>query len=161
LGINAKLRPPYRSAPSPTPTSQPATNGARPTPTYHTSRDHPDLFCPPHTFKMSSEAYERERQNNSRLDELAGKVTALRGVTVDIYENARDHSLIQSNTEHFTNMGVSIKNSSTRLARMAQSGNKVAILKLAGMISGVVILLWWIGGWIFSGSGKGGEVPPA
>ncbi len=44
-----------------------------------------------------SEAYERERQNNSRLDELAGKVSALRGVTVDIYDNARNHELIDSN----------------------------------------------------------------
>jgi len=58
-----------------------------------------------------SEAYERERygslcplratdadhklrQNNSRLDELASKVSALRGVTVDIYDNARDHQII-------------------------------------------------------------------
>ncbi|KAI5778184.1 hypothetical protein EDC01DRAFT_623196 [Geopyxis carbonaria] len=41
-----------------------------------------------------SEAYERERQNNSRLDELASKVSALRGVTVDIYDNARDHEII-------------------------------------------------------------------
>jgi hypothetical protein len=64
-----------------------------------------------------SEAYERERygdaaasrhvatnpadvpdrQNNALLDELAGKVSALRGVTVDIYENARNHELIDSN----------------------------------------------------------------
>jgi blocked-early-in-transport protein 1 len=100
------------------------------------------------------------RQNNARLSELAGKVTALRGVTVDIYNNASDHSMIERNTEVFQNMGTSIKNSSQRLTRMAQSGNKVAILKLAGIISGVVILLWWIGGWVFSGSGKV-EAPPA
>lgn len=37
------------------------------------------------------------RQNNALLDELAGKVSALRGVTVDIYENARNHELIDSN----------------------------------------------------------------
>ncbi|KAK8190088.1 hypothetical protein HDK77DRAFT_482225 [Phyllosticta capitalensis] len=43
-----------------------------------------------------SEAYERERQNNSRLDELAGKVSALRGVTIDIYDNARDQHVIDS-----------------------------------------------------------------
>lgn len=41
-----------------------------------------------------SEAYERERQNNARLDELASKVTALRGVTVDIYDNARAQDTI-------------------------------------------------------------------
>ena len=43
-----------------------------------------------------SEAYERERQNNSRLDELASKVSALRGVTIDIYDNARDQTIIDS-----------------------------------------------------------------
>lgn len=97
------------------------------------------------------------RQNNARLSELASKVTALRGVTVDIYNNASDQTMIERNTEVFQNMGTSIKNSSQRLGRMAQSGNKMAILKLAGIISGVVLLLWWIGGWMF---GKGKGIPP-
>lgn len=43
-----------------------------------------------------SEAYERERQNNARLDELSSKVTALRGVTVDIYDNARAQDVIDN-----------------------------------------------------------------
>lgn len=41
-----------------------------------------------------SDAYERERQNNSRLAELSAKVSALRGVTVDIYDNARAQDVI-------------------------------------------------------------------
>jgi blocked-early-in-transport protein 1 len=41
-----------------------------------------------------AEAYERERQNNARLDELSAKVSALRGVTVDIYDNARAQDVI-------------------------------------------------------------------
>jgi hypothetical protein len=41
-----------------------------------------------------SESYERERQNNARLDELSAKVSALRGVTVDIYDNARAQDVI-------------------------------------------------------------------
>jgi hypothetical protein len=41
-----------------------------------------------------SDAYERERQNNSRLAELSSKVSALRGVTVDIYDNARAQDVI-------------------------------------------------------------------
>jgi hypothetical protein len=49
-----------------------------------------------------SESYERERQNNSRLDELASKVSALRGVTIDIYDNARDTSVIDSTVRTFT-----------------------------------------------------------
>ena len=43
-----------------------------------------------------SEAYERERQNNARLDDLAGKVSALRGVTVDIYDHAHSQDVIDS-----------------------------------------------------------------
>ena len=43
-----------------------------------------------------SESYERERQNNARLDELSAKVTALRGVTVDIYDNARSQDVIDN-----------------------------------------------------------------
>ena len=42
-----------------------------------------------------SATYERERQNNARLDELASKVTALRGVTIDIYDQARNHEVIE------------------------------------------------------------------
>ncbi|KAF2798790.1 hypothetical protein K505DRAFT_295781 [Melanomma pulvis-pyrius CBS 109.77] len=91
-----------------------------------------------------SDAYERERQNNSRLDELASKVTALRGVTIDIYDNARDQTLIDSTSETFSTFGGSLKGSATRLGRMAQSGNKVAILKLAGIIIGAVLVLYWI-----------------
>ena len=43
-----------------------------------------------------SEAYERERQNNARLDELSAKVSALRGVTIDIYDNVRAQDVIDS-----------------------------------------------------------------
>lgn len=43
-----------------------------------------------------SEAYDRERQNNSRLDELTAKVSALRGITVDIYDNARSQDVIDN-----------------------------------------------------------------
>ena len=43
-----------------------------------------------------SEAYERERQNNSRLDELSAKVSALRGVTNNIYDNARAQDVIDN-----------------------------------------------------------------
>jgi len=94
-----------------------------------------------------SEAYERERQNNSRLDELSHKVSALRGVTVDIYDNARAQDVIDNSNEVFSSFSTSLKNSAGRLGRMAQSGNKVAIFKLAGIIVAAVVLLWWIASW--------------
>ena len=43
-------------------------------------------------------------------------------------------------------MGTSMKGSIQRLGRMAASGNKVAVLKLSGMIIGVVLVLWFIWG---------------
>jgi blocked-early-in-transport protein 1 len=43
-------------------------------------------------------------------------------------------------------MSTSLKGSASRLGRMAASGNKVAILKLSGMIIGAVIVLWLIWG---------------
>lgn len=91
-----------------------------------------------------SQAYEREQQNNSRLDELASKVSALRGVTIDIYDSARDQHVIDSTSETFSSFGSTLKGSATRLTRMAQSGNKVAIFKLAGIIVAAVVLLYWI-----------------
>ncbi|CZT43240.1 related to SFT1-SNARE-like protein [Rhynchosporium secalis] len=93
-----------------------------------------------------SDAYERERQNNSRLSELSAKVTALRGVTVDIYDNARSQDVIDDTSSKFSSMSTSLKGSAGRLGRMAASGNKVAIFKLSGMIIGTVTLLWFIWG---------------
>lgn len=46
-------------------------------------------------------------------------------------------------------MGTSLKGSAGRLTRMAQQGNKVAILKLAGILTAVVVVLYWVLGLIF------------
>ena len=51
--------------------------------------------------------------------------------------------------EVFSSLSTSIKSSAGRLGRMAQQGNKVAILKLAGGIVGIVIVLWWILGFFW------------
>ena len=92
---------------------------------------------------MSSQAYEREQQNNARLEALASKVTALRGVTIDIYDSARDQTLLDNTNETFSSLGSTLKGSAGRLGRMAAQGNKVAVLKLAGMIIGGVLVLYW------------------
>ncbi|KAK1916587.1 hypothetical protein P3342_012211 [Pyrenophora teres f. teres] len=96
-----------------------------------------------------SQAYEREQQNNSRLDELASKVSALRGVTIDIYDNARDQDVIDSTSDTFSSFSTTLKGSATRLTRMASSGNKVAILKLSGILIAGVVVLYWIWHLIF------------
>ena len=98
-----------------------------------------------------SEAYDRERQNNDSLSALSQKVSQLRSVTVDIYDNARDQGVIDSTTDTFSNMTTSVKSSSRRLVTMAQQGNRVAVLKLAGIIVAAVVVLWWLLRWVFGG----------
>ncbi|KAI1079909.1 hypothetical protein F5B20DRAFT_541581 [Whalleya microplaca] len=91
-----------------------------------------------------SEAYERERQNNARLEELSAKVSSLRGVTVDIYDNARAQDVIDNTNDTFSSMSSQLKGSAGRLGRMAASGNKVAILKLSGIIVGAFLVLYYL-----------------
>lgn len=96
-----------------------------------------------------SDAYERERQNNSRLDELSAKVTALRGVTIDIYDNARAQDVLDSTNDTFSSMSSQIKGSAGRLTRMAASGNKVAVLKLSAILVGIVLALYYLSRLVF------------
>ncbi|QIX01988.1 hypothetical protein AMS68_007505 [Peltaster fructicola] len=96
-----------------------------------------------------SDAYERERQNDEALGALSAKVSQLRSVTVDIYDNARNQELIDNTNETFSNMLTSVSGSARRLGVMAQQGNKMAILKLAGIIVAVVIPIYWLMTWIF------------
>ena len=46
-------------------------------------------------------------------------------------------------------MTTSVKSSAGRLGRMAQQGNKMAILKLAGIIIAVILVLYWTVGFFF------------
>ncbi|KAF1823378.1 uncharacterized protein K489DRAFT_317636 [Dissoconium aciculare CBS 342.82] len=95
-----------------------------------------------------SEAYERERQNNASLSALSAKVSALRSVTVDIYDNARDQHVIDSNLETFSSMTSSLQGSARRLGVMARQGDRVAILKVAGILTGVGLAFWIVGGFL-------------
>lgn len=92
-------------------------------------------FSPPHS------------QNNDSLSALSSKVSALRSVTIDIYDNARDQGVIDSTTDTFSNMTTSLKGSARRLGVMASQGNKVAVLKLAGIIIATVLVLYWLLSW--------------
>lgn len=47
-------------------------------------------------------------------------------------------------SETFSSMSTQLKGSAGRLTRMAASGNKVAILKLSGIIIGIFIVLFYI-----------------
>ncbi|KAK7931857.1 snare complex subunit protein [Apiospora marii] len=99
-----------------------------------------------------SDAYERERQNNARLEELSAKVSSLRGVTVDIYDNARAQDVIDNTSDTFSSMSTQLKGSAGRLGRAAASGNKIAIFKLSAVIIGAFLVLYWLYKLLFRGS---------
>jgi blocked-early-in-transport protein 1 len=46
-------------------------------------------------------------------------------------------------------MTTSLKGSARRLGVMASQGNKVAVLKLAGIIVATVVMLWWVLSWFW------------
>lgn len=90
----------------------------------------------------------QRRQNNSSLNALSAKVSQLRSVTIDIYDNARDQHVIDSNLETFSSMTSSLSGSARRLGHMARQGDRVAILKLAGILIGIGLAVWIVGGFL-------------
>ncbi|KKK20286.1 hypothetical protein P175DRAFT_0109428 [Aspergillus ochraceoroseus IBT 24754] len=96
-----------------------------------------------------ADAYEREQQNNDLLNSLSSKVSALKSVTIDIYDNARDQDTLDHSNQVFSSLSTNLKGSANRLTRMARQGDTVAVLKIAGIVVGAGVLLWLILGWIF------------
>jgi blocked early in transport 1 len=88
------------------------------------------------------------RQNNALLSSLASKSSALKHITLDIYDNARSQSTLDNTNEVFSSMSTNIRGSAGRLTRMAKQGDKIAVLKIAGVVIVAGLLVWWIGGWI-------------
>lgn len=97
----------------------------------------------------SSTAATYESQNNALLNSLQQKTSQLKHVTLDIYDNARAQDTLDNTNEVFSNMSTSIKGSMGRLGRMARQGDRIAVLKLAGMIVGGVLVVWFVLGWIW------------
>lgn len=96
-----------------------------------------------------ADAYAREEQNNALISSLQAKSSQLKHITLNIYDNARDQDMLNNTNEAFSNMGTNLKSSVGRLTRMAQSGDKVAVFKLAAIIIVVVLVVWLVGGWLF------------
>ncbi|KAL9623619.1 MAG: hypothetical protein Q9160_002075 [Pyrenula sp. 1 TL-2023] len=91
-----------------------------------------------------SDAYHREEQNNALLASLSQKTSQLKHVTLDIYDNARSQDTLDNTSEVFSNMTGSLRGSAGRLTRMARSGDKVAVFKLAGIIIATVLVFYFI-----------------
>ncbi|KAI1912474.1 hypothetical protein LOZ61_003304 [Ophidiomyces ophidiicola] len=96
-----------------------------------------------------SDAYERERQNNALLESLSQKTNALRSVTIDVYDHARNQETIDSTSEVFSSLSTNLRGSAGRLTRAAKQGDKVAVLKIAGIVVGAGVGAWVVLGWIF------------
>jgi blocked-early-in-transport protein 1 len=122
---------------------------------------HPERIHPQHRYRRPPQPCPRPTNakgillsffytpNNDSLASLQAKVSQLRSVTVDIYDNARDQHVIDNTSESFSNMTTSIKGSARRLGVMASQGNKIAVFKLAGIIIATVVVLWWILSWFW------------
>ncbi|OJJ77678.1 hypothetical protein ASPBRDRAFT_36914 [Aspergillus brasiliensis CBS 101740] len=96
-----------------------------------------------------ADAFEREQQNNALLNSLSSKVSALKSVTIDIYDNARDQDTLDHSNQVFSSLSTNLKGSAIRLTRMARQGDTVAVLKVAGIVVTVAVAIWIILGWIF------------
>ncbi|PYH91059.1 hypothetical protein BO71DRAFT_401686 [Aspergillus ellipticus CBS 707.79] len=96
-----------------------------------------------------ADAYEREQQNNALLNSLSSKVSALKSVTIDIYDNARDQDTLDHSNQVFSSLTTDLKGSASRLTRMARQGDTVAVLKVAGIVVAVGTVFWIILRWIF------------
>ncbi|KAL1985966.1 hypothetical protein VTN96DRAFT_7101 [Rasamsonia emersonii] len=96
-----------------------------------------------------SDAYEREQQNNALLNSLAQKTSALKSVTIDIYDNARNQETIDSTNEVFSSLSTSLRGSASRLTRAAKQGDTIAVLKVATICVAAGVGLWVLLGWIF------------
>ncbi|RAK73086.1 SNARE domain- containing protein [Aspergillus fijiensis CBS 313.89] len=96
-----------------------------------------------------AEAYEREQQNNALLNSLSSKVSALKSVTIDIYDNARDQETLDHSNQVFSSLSTNLKGSASRLTRMARQGDTVAVLKVAGIVVVAGLLVWIALGWVF------------
>ncbi|KAK9478854.1 hypothetical protein V1514DRAFT_351941 [Lipomyces japonicus] len=90
----------------------------------------------------ASQAYDREAQNDSRLDDLASKLSSLRQVTTDIHAQASDNSFVQASSEAFSNLTSSIRHSSSRLARSA--GVSYPIYKSVFFILAAVLFIYLV-----------------
>ncbi|KAI5303148.1 hypothetical protein KEM56_007858 [Ascosphaera pollenicola] len=96
-----------------------------------------------------ADAYSREEQNNELLNSLSQKTSALKSITLNIYDQARDQETINHTSEVFSSMSTGMKGSASRLTRMAKQGDRVAIMKLAGIVFIAGVLLYYLLKWIF------------
>lgn len=83
-----------------------------------------------------------ESQNDARLNELAGTLRSIRGVTEDIYAQASDSSVIDSATSTFSSLFGSVRSSASKLGQAAKAGHPV--FKLAAIILAAILVFFLV-----------------
>ena len=83
-----------------------------------------------------------EQQNDSRLNDLHNKVSALRNVTIDIHNSASDHSVLDRSLDTVSSFGTTLKTSGHRLNRMINNTGRPGTIKLTAAVMAVLILLY-------------------
>ncbi|ODQ65621.1 hypothetical protein NADFUDRAFT_50906 [Nadsonia fulvescens var. elongata DSM 6958] len=89
-----------------------------------------------------SQAYQREEQNNHRLEELASKLSSLRNVTNDIHARASDYSMIDQASDSMSELMTSVKGSAVKLTRSIQAGHP--IMKMVGLALAIFFLFYML-----------------
>ncbi|BGP27092.1 hypothetical protein JCM10295v2_006054 [Rhodotorula toruloides] len=81
-----------------------------------------------------------EAQNDQHLNDLHSKISQLRNVTTDIYQDSRgQNSLLDSTSNTFDSFKSSLANTSTRFARSVQSGKGPGRIQLGIVVAFVLM----------------------
>ncbi|GAA5921143.1 hypothetical protein JCM3775_004108 [Rhodotorula graminis] len=105
------------------------------------------------TTQQSSEV-DLESQNDQHLNDLHSKISALRGVTSDIYQDSRaQNSLLDGTSNAFDSFKTSLSNTSSRFARSVQTGSGAGRIQL-GIVAGFVALFL-----LYKVATRGGSAP--
>ena len=83
------------------------------------------------------------------MSSLSAKTSQLKHITLDIYDNARSQGTLDNTNEVFSNMSTSVRGSMGRMTRMASQGDKLSVVKLAGMLIVVFLVLYFVLGWLW------------
>ncbi|GAA6049908.1 hypothetical protein JCM3770_007045 [Rhodotorula araucariae] len=94
--------------------------------------------------RAESNEADLEAQNDQHLHDLHSKISALRGVTTDIYQDSRaQNTLLDGTSNAFDSFKSSLSNTSTRFARSVQSGKGGARIQLGIVAAFVLLFVLW------------------
>lgn len=86
-----------------------------------------------------------EQQNNERISELSDQVARLKGLTIDIGNEVREqNSLLDNMGDGFSNVGVMLTGSLSRMGVMLERGGAKHMCYLVVFVVFVMVFLYWL-----------------